>query len=132
MSGNSFKELFDKQLANQQLLLRSAKYEDYTFKTLIGDVLPKDDISLFSYHVQQLQSEIGELLKADKRWKNFRADNFDVKNKEEEIADCFIVLMNIAIFSGINGDELFGAIKNKLDVVSIRVENECKADSDNI
>ena len=129
MTGNnickcgSFKSLYEMQLKNQQELLNKGKYENYTLSTLMFDKLPKDDISLFSYHIQQLQSEIGELLHSDRRWKNFRKHNIDTENKKEEIADCFIVLMNIAIFSGICSDELYNSINEKIRIVSERVRN---------
>ena len=42
-------------------------------------------------------------------------------NKLEEIADCFIVLMNIAMFSGFDGNQLTDAIINKLNEVSERI-----------
>ena len=41
--------------------------------------------------------------------------------KLEEIADCFIVLMNIAMFSGFDGSQLFEAIDKKLNEVSERI-----------
>lgn len=74
-----------------------------------------------SYHIQQLMSEIGEVLDADKRWKNFRNQKYDKDAKLEEIADCFIVLMNIAMFSEFSGFELAKAIDKKLNKVSERI-----------
>lgn len=76
--------------------------------------LPEDNVQGFSYHIQQLMSEIGEVLSADKRWKNYRNEKLDSENKKEEIADCFIVLMNIAIFSGITPEEFEESIVNKM------------------
>ena len=74
-----------------------------------------------SYHIQQLMSEIGEVLDADKRWKNFRNQKYDENAKLEEIADCFIVMMNIAMFSGFDGSQLIEAIEKKLHKVSERI-----------
>lgn len=119
-----FEKLYNLQLGNQQELLNKGKYDDYTAKTFVGDKLPKDDVSLFSYHIQQLVSEIGELLQSDKRWKSFRRDLPDVENKKEEIADCLIVLLNIAIFSGIKCDELYDAVESKMLEVKERIEKE--------
>lgn len=120
----SLKKLFDMQLENQLQLLEQGKYDDYASDKFLLDYLPVDDVGLFSYHIQQLQSEIGELLQADKRWKNFRRGLPDLENKKEEIADCFIVLMNIAMFSGLTADELYSAIENKIEKVSKRIEEE--------
>jgi NTP pyrophosphatase (non-canonical NTP hydrolase) len=59
-------------------------------------------------------SELGEVLSSDKRWKNFRNDKLDLENKREEIADCFIVLMNVAIFSGFTAEEVESSILKKI------------------
>ena len=67
-------------------------------------------------------SEIGEVLEADKRWKSFRNDKYDKDAKADEIADCFIVLMNIAMFSGMSASELYDTISAKIDIVSERIQ----------
>lgn len=125
----SLQGLFNAQKHTQQILLAAGKYEDYC-KGSTDMTLPDDSVSLSSYHIQQLVSEIGEILDADKRWKNFRNEKYDKKAKAEEIADCFIVLMNVAMFSGIDGDELADTISMKLYTVRNRVEEACK-DADN-
>lgn len=121
-SAITFKELFDKQLVNQDKMLHDGKYNDYKLDTTI--VVPVDDVKLASYHVQQLMSEIGEVLDADKRWKNFRNNKYDRDAKVEELADCFIVLMNIAMFSGVDAKEFVDAINQKLDIVSERINGK--------
>lgn len=121
-SAITFKELFDKQLVNQDKMLHDGKYNDYKLDTTI--TVPVDDIKLASYHVQQLMSEIGEVLDADKRWKNFRNNKYDRDAKVEELADCFIVLMNIAMFSGVDAEEFVDAINQKLDIVSERINGK--------
>ncbi len=70
-------------------------------------------------------SEIGEVLDADKRWKNFRNEKYDKDAKAEELADCFIVLMNVCMFSGLDGEDMEKAILDKLDKVTARI-NENK------
>lgn len=122
-SAITFKELFDKQLVNQDKMLHDGKYNDYKLDTTTITV-PVDDVKLASYHVQQLMSEIGEVLDADKRWKNFRNNKYDRDAKVEELADCFIVLMNIAMFSGVDAKEFVDAISQKLDVVSERINGK--------
>ena len=118
----TFKELFDKQLVNQDKMLHDGKYNDYKLDTTI--TVPVDDVKLASYHVQQLMSEIGEVLDADKRWKNFRNNKYDRDAKVEDLADCFIVLMNIAMFSGVDAKEFVDAINQKLDIVSERINGK--------
>ena len=123
----SFENAFKKQLHNQQVLVDKHTYDDYMssndYFELIdcGTSLPYDSVQLCSYHIQQLMSEIGEVLDADKRWKNFRNEKYDPDAKLDEIADCMIVLMNIAIFSGFNATDVMSAVNTKLDVVSRRI-----------
>lgn len=114
-----FEDLFNAQVRNQQALLDKGMYENGA--TI---AVPHDDVKLCSYHVQQLMSEVGEVLEADKRWKNFRNDKYDKDCKKMELADCFIVLMNVAMFSDISADEMAEAIAAKIQVVSERIEEE--------
>lgn len=120
-SDMTLNELFVQQMVNQDKMLDVGLYNDYKMNGT--ESVPVDDIRLASYHIQHLMSEIGEVLDADKRWKNFRNEKYDKNAKLEEIADCFIILMNISMFSGINGRELSKAIKTKLDKVSKRIIN---------
>lgn len=116
----SFQNLFNRQKANQIRMLQAGMYDE--FKSKSTKTVPVDDVKLMSYHVQQLMSEIGEVLSADKRWKNFRNVVYDADGKLEEIADCFIVLMNIAMFSGFDDEQLVNAIKNKISEVGQRID----------
>lgn len=115
----TFCNLFWHQQENQQKMLTDGMYD--AFKSEGTDTVPADDTKLMSYHIQQLMSEIGEVLDADKRWKNFRNKKYDKDAKLEEIADCFIVMMNIAMFSGFDGSEVVDAIMKKLNEVSDRI-----------
>lgn len=123
----SFENAFRKQLENQQTMIDRHMYDgninDQEYEELVveGHRIPYDSVSLGSYHVQQLVSEIGEVLDADKRWKNFRNEKYDPDAKLDEIADCFIVLMNVAIFSGFNANDIMSAVNLKLDVVKKRI-----------
>lgn len=113
----TFESLFDEQKINQKEMLQSGTYGDYSRMNP-----PFDDVDLMSYHIQQLISEVGEILAADKRWKNFRNAHYDFEEKKEEIADCFIVLMNIAMYSGVSGEEMAEAIKDKIKKVARRIQ----------
>lgn len=115
----TLEDLFDRQKANQSKMLQNGLYDEY--KNEGTTAIPVDDVKLMSYHIQQLMSEIGEVLDADKRWKNFRNQKYDENAKLEEIADCFIVMMNIAMFSGFDGKQLFDAIDKKVTKVSERI-----------
>lgn len=114
----TLQQLFNTQLTTQNRLIHKGVYDRYKDEHTVA--VPVDDVSLASYHVQQLISEIGEMLEADKRWKSHRNDKYDKNAKLEELADCFVVLMNIAMFSGFDGNDLANAIQQKLGVVSDR------------
>ena len=120
MDGKTLKELFDIQAGNQREMLKSGMYAGQVGGPIDVE-LPMDSVSLSSYHIQQLVSEVGEVLTADKRWKSHRQDNYSSSEKLEEIADCFIVMMNIAMFSGFDGEDVTKAIVDKLDVVAKRI-----------
>lgn len=117
----TLRDLFDIQAGNQREMLKSGVYAGQVGGPIDVE-LPMDSVSLASYHVQQLMSEIGEVLTADKRWKSHRQDVYDKNAKLEEIVDCFIVMMNIAMFSGFDGVEVTDAIFDKLKVVAERIE----------
>ena len=122
--------VFEIQAENQREMLKKGMYHglcsDEVEKTSFDVELPVDDPKLFSYHVQQLMSEIGELLDADKRWKNFRNGKYDKDSKLEEIADCFIVLVNICLFSGVSHIELINKVIDKIKEVRRRIDEANK------
>lgn len=119
----SFHNMFLKQAENQRNMFEKGMYNGFSDNDGKFTELPIDDPKLSSYHIQQLVSEIGEVLEADKRWKNFRNDAYDKDAKLDEIADCFIVLMNIAMFSGFDSVDIYDAICNKIEEVSIRISD---------
>lgn len=113
-----FNDLYDDQVKIQSRMADNGMYDGIDRDL----VIPQDIPSLASYHVQQLVSEIGEVLEADKRWKNFRNDKYDRDAKLDEIADCFIVLMNISMFSGFSADDVVNAIHLKQQKVNRRID----------
>lgn len=119
----SLVDLFNEQSDNQNNMLKKGMYDKCINNSVSDYSVPIDVPSLSSYHIQQLVSEIGEVLDADKRWKNFRNEKYDKEAKAEELADCFIVLMNVCMFSGLSGEDMEKAISNKIDKVSERIKN---------
>lgn len=117
----AFSTLFNMQMKNQNLIMSAGLYEGFIYEQ---KDLPTDDTKLMSYHVLQLMSEIGELLDSDKRWKNFRNAKFEKDEKLMELADCFIVLMNVAMFSGFSAEEMVQAIADKIETVRKRIEGK--------
>lgn len=119
----TFADMFSKQAENQREMINAGTY-DGVADVEYGCELPIDNTRMASYHVQQLVSEIGEVLSSDKRWKNMRNNHNCPENKLEEIADCIIVGMNIAMYSGFTGEQLEEAIFKKIDTVADRVAEE--------
>ena len=115
----TIKDIYEMQAQNQMIMLSRGMYGKERL-----NILPIDDVQLCSYHIQQLMSEVGEVLDADKRWKNFRNEKYDKEAKAEEIADCFIVLLNIAMFSGIDSKQLDVMVCNKIKKVKERIEKD--------
>lgn len=130
MASKTFEDAFKNQMSNQRLMLSRHMYDDslsdsdYYDLVECDEALPYDSIRLFSYHMQQLMSEMGEVLDSDKRWKNFRNSKLDPEGKLEEIADCYIVLMNVAMFSGFSCDDVVSAVNSKIDIVRKRIEDK--------
>lgn len=123
-------ELFEAQGENQRNMLVNGMYSDFVSDDVSGSIyifgLPIDNPSLASYHIQQLVSEIGEVLDADKRWKNIRNTEYNKDAKLEELADCFIVLMNICMYSDIDYGTLEDAICKKISVIHDRIKKEAE------
>lgn len=122
----SLEELFEVQGENQRQMFKNGMYDGFVSPEVSDEItlsgLPVDSPALSSYHIQHLMSEIGEVLDADKRWKNFRNEKYDKDAKIDELADCFIVLMNICMFSDIDATEFEAAVLSKLETVKNRIE----------
>lgn len=110
MPNDTFVSLFNSQIEFQKLVLQK---KPYNVQDEIKE-LPCDSVQIASYHLQAMAEEFGELVKSDKRWKNYRNTHYDIENKLEELADCFITLMNIAMYSNIDAETLYCKIKEKI------------------
>lgn len=78
-------------------------------------ILPCDSPFDFRDQVCLMAEEFGELVKTDKRWRNFDGSRRPVDgNKLDEIADVMIVAMNLAIFSGYNYADVVSAMNRKI------------------
>ena len=122
----TFSMVWEKQQTNQQIMTDLGMYDGFMLGMEEGPVLPADVPSMFSYQVQGEMSELGELLEADKRWKNMRNGHFDASEKLEELADCFIYLMNIAVWSGYTREDVLNAIESKVQTVRSRIREESR------
>lgn len=104
----SFADFYNDQIAFQNEVIEKAGYG------IEVKSIPEDNIEVAKYHMLALMEETGELIKSDKRWKNYRNKHFDKANKLEELSDCFITLFNVAMFSGISAEELEFSLSNKM------------------
>ena len=101
MTGNNkFKTSYDNQVHFQE--------------AITGVKCPGDNLQQFSYHIQAMVEELGEVMKADKRWKTHRNHRYEPAEKLDEIADVFITAINISIHSGFTAEQVEKAISNKI------------------
>ena len=125
MNGKNPTNLIEEELNSGTLFNLFAKQAEFQ-KEVTGAVLPRDDIQWASYHIIGLMEEVGEILKADKRWKTHRNTYYNPENKLVEIADSFITLINIALFSGFEGDDVSEAILEKIQENTSKFEQKRK------
>lgn len=104
-----FTDFFNDQVAFQKEVI-----EKFGYNAKVENI-PEDNVEVAKYHMLALMEETGELVKSDKRWKNYRNTHYDKSNKLEELSDCFITLFNIAMYSGISAEELELALTKKMD-----------------
>lgn len=97
-------------------------HEQFKFQKKVEGVTPDDNPLKFQYHMHAMIEELGEVLKADKRWKTHRNDTFNPEEKLDELSDCFITLMNVAIWSGFGSLDLEDAIEKKITINNQRLE----------
>lgn len=111
----SFADFFNDQVAFQKEV-----NEKFGYGVKVENI-PEDNVDVAKYHMLALMEETGELVKSDKRWKNYRNNHYDKSNKLEELSDCFITLFNVAMYSGISAEELELALTKKMDENTKRI-----------
>ena len=85
---------------------------------------PRDAPDMFEYHITAMVEELGEVLKADKRWKSHRNTRYEPAEKLDELADVFITAMNLALWSGFSGEDIAKAIASKIAENNARLDNK--------
>lgn len=80
---------------------------------MFGYDLPSDSVEDFKYSVLALIGELGEVLEADKRWKNIRNYKYDREGKLDELVDCMAFMLNMILFSGFTVEEFTKAFVTK-------------------
>lgn len=82
-------------------------------KVMFDFDLPVDSVEDFKYSVLALIGELGEVLEADKRWKNVRNGKYDREGKLDELVDCMAFMVNMVLFSGFTAEEFNRAFATK-------------------
>lgn len=101
MNERTAPEFFDKFNASKLRVADLFQMQADLQKEMFGYDLPKDSVDDFEYSMLALIGEMGEVLAADKRWKNIRKGGFYPEQKIEELCDCMAFLINMILFSGI-------------------------------
>ena len=115
-------ELYLLQLENQMLMIKNKVYDNHLLEGI--EQIPADNPGMTSYHMLHLLSELGEVLEADKRWKSHRRDKFDLNEKQDEIMDLLIISLNLAIYSGIEINDLEQKLLDKMLTNRKRLEEK--------
>lgn len=95
---------------------------------MFGYELPVDSVEDFKYSVLAFIGELGEVLEADKRWKNIRNYKYDREGKLDELVDCMAFMVNMVLFSGFTAEEFNRAFaaKNNRNFERFYKEKESK------
>ena len=111
------KELFEEQMQLQ--------------KCMFGTTLPIDSVEDFKYSILALIGELGEVLDADRRWKNVRKGWYNRDSKLDELVDCMAFLINAILYSGYSAEEFTQKFvsKNAKNFIRFYNEQEAKADA---
>lgn len=92
---------------------------------------PVDSVEDFKYSILALIGELGEVLDADRRWKNIRKGAYSREAKLDELVDCMAFLLNAILYSGYSAEEFEKAFMDKNRKNFERYyEEESKNDSD--
>ena len=82
-------------------------------KEMFNKELPNDSVEDFKYSILGMISEVGEVLDADRRWKNVRAKHISDEAKLEEICDVFAFFINMCLYSGYSANDIYEAFLRK-------------------
>ena len=113
----TMREIFEKQIELQ--------------KIAFNKVLPNHEPNLVSYFALGLMSEVGEVLQADKTWKPFHKGKYNKIEALEELADCWLFLVNLTLAEGFDERAVLAAISDKQKVVFDRIKGEQNGKNNN-
>lgn len=119
-------EFFDELKASKLSVSDMFKMQALLQKAMFGFELPTDSVEDFKYSILALVGEMGEVLSADKRWKNIRKDGLKEDEKLTELCDCMAFLVNMILFSGFDAQTFCKAFikKNERNFERLQAEND--------
>lgn len=101
------------ELSDSDKLIELFEMQKSLQSQMFGKETPIDSVEDYHYSMTALVSEIGEVLSADKRWKNARNSYYSREEKLEELVDCMAFLINAILYSGYTSDEFYKAFVEK-------------------
>ena len=115
-------------LSMAELFELQAKLQECMFE----NTLPTDSVEDFKYSILALIGELGEVLDADRRWKNIRKGTYNREAKLDELVDCMAFLLNAILYSGYTPEEFEKEFKKKNAKNFVRYfkEQEAKKNAD--
>lgn len=119
-------EFFEKYRASKLTVAEMFKMQQELQAEMLDKGTPKDSVEDFKYSVLALISELGEVLDADRRWKNIRGKAVSFEEKKEELCDCMAFMINMILYSGISAELFCDEFikKNKKNFERIRTQQE--------
>lgn len=106
----TLENIFEKQIALQKIAFNKE--------------LPNHEPKLVSYFALGLVGEVGEVLQADKTWKPFNKGTRNEWSTLEELADCWLFLINLTLAEGYDCRTIKEMIHDKQEVVFERIKRE--------
>ena len=88
---------------------------------MTGEV-PSDNPDKFMEQICLLGEEVGEVLQNDKRYRTVRDNKYDRDEKLKELADVYIVVMNLFMWSGFDAKTAADAINDRMQYNVDRID----------
>ena len=110
---------------NQDSLVQMFNKQKEFQKLLTGVELPKVDYTQLNYTMTALLAELGEVLQADKNWKNWKKTKTEVNREDllDEIVDVYHVIINMTLYLGFDANDVINRFFEKNKVNFERQEN---------
>lgn len=105
-----------KTMTNKDSLIQMFNKQKEFQKLLTGIELPKVNYTQLNYTMTALIAELGEVLQADKNWKNWKRTkdlNVDRDALLDEVVDVFHFVINMALYLGYDAQDVIKKFDEK-------------------